>query len=386
MRIIDKLAYLCFLIAKYIGYFILFIFRLVLPVLGRMVKREGIVFYPYAFIGTDGEYRRINQFLPYLQKDGIPYHVCTLMDHKKAHARYEAGMLSRYLLLIQVFYCRIFQLFYALKYEHVFIQRGLWPVYFDLTEPVLEKTLYSFNKNVVIDFWDSVFVKQEQLTIKSLRYAQTVSVSNEFLMEFFSQHHSRVLPFNVSIDLNAYTVKSDYGLHAPIRIVWTGQPHNLVNLSYIEAILAKIHAKMPLVLVVIGKAAPPFNSVPVEHHEWKKDSFYQLLAGADIGIYPERNTVHAKGKSAMKVMDYLSAALPMIGVPYGLAEGAIDGTHLLVAEKDEDWFNAFEALVNDIALREKLGRNGRSLIQANYGIEENYQQLLALFSSQNKAN
>ncbi len=380
MRMIDKLAYLCFLIAKYIGYFILFLFRLILPVASLFIKRKGVVFYPYAFIGTDGEYRRINQFLPYLEKDNIPFHVCTVMDHKKAHAQYEQGMPQRYLLLIYVFYRRIFQLTYALRYEHVFIQRGMWPVYFDLENPVLEKTLYAFNKNIVLDFWDSVFVKQEKLTVQSLKYAKAVSVSNEFLMEFFTAHHSNVLPFNVSIDLSTYRAKTDYQLHSPIRIVWTGQPHNLVNLSYIEAILAKVHQVHPLVLVVIGKAAPAFTSIPVEHHEWKKNTFYELLETADIGIYPERNTVHAKGKSAMKVMDYLSAGLPMIGVPYGLAEGAVNGEHLLVAEKDEDWQEAFNTLVNDITLREKLGRTGRKLILDNYSIDENYKQLLALFS------
>jgi glycosyltransferase involved in cell wall biosynthesis len=354
-----------------------------MPLIAPLFKRKGLVFYPYAFIGTDGEYRRINQFLPFLEKDGIPYKVCRVMDHKKAHEQYEKGMLQRYALLIYVFYVRIFQILAALRYEKVFIQRGLWPVYFDLEHPFLEKTLYSINKNVVIDFWDSVFVKQEQLTLRSLKYAKVVSVSNEFLMEFFQAHHDCVMPFNVSIDLSAYTAKQEYSLHNPMRIVWTGQPHNLVNLSYIEAILEKVNQQYPLVLVVIGKEAPPFKRIAIEHHEWKKNSFYNLLESADIGIYPERNTAHAKGKSAMKVMDYLSAGLPMIGVPYGLAEGAIDGEHLLIAERDEDWQNAFARLVADQNLREKLGKNGRKLILDNYSIDENYKQFLALFGTQN---
>jgi len=368
MRLIERGSYLCFLIAKYIGYLILFILRLILPFISIFVKRKGILFYPYAFAGTDGEYRRINQFFPFLDQEKIPYKVCTLMDHKRANYLYDRSMFHRYVLLAYVFYRRIGQLFHALKYEHVFIQRGMWPLYFDLKESQLEKTLYSFHKNIILDFWDSVFVKQEKLTLDSLKYAKAVSVSNEFLMEFFKQHHSNVMPFNVSIDLNAYKAKSDYSLHSPLRIVWTGQPNNLVNLAYIESILEKIDKVYPLVLVVIGRAAPPFNKIAIEHHEWKKKSFYDLLESADIGIYPERNTVHAKGKSAMKVMDYLSTGLPIIGVPYGLAEGAIDGEHLIVAEQDEDWQKAFEQLVGDIHLREKLGRKGRKLIQDNYSI------------------
>ena len=47
-----------------------------------------------------------------------------------------------YFFLIYVFYKRIFQITSVIKYDAVFIQRGLFPMYFDLKFPQLEKTVY----------------------------------------------------------------------------------------------------------------------------------------------------------------------------------------------------------------------------------------------------
>ena len=74
----------------------------------------------------------------------------------------------------------------------------------------------------------------------------------------------------------------------------------------------------------------------------------------------------------MKVMDYLSTALPMIGVPYGLPSEAANGRELLIAESFSEWKQRLIELMTNQDLRKMLGENGRAMIEEHYSIEKSY--------------
>jgi glycosyltransferase involved in cell wall biosynthesis len=101
-----------------------------------------------------------------------------------------------------------------------------------------------------------------------------------------------------------------------------------------------------------------------------------LLHSADIGIYPEEDSVISKGKSTMKVMDFLATGLPMIGVPYGLPDEAENGKNMIIVRNDEEWIAAFKLLAGDSALRETLGKNGLQLIHDHYSIAASFEVFL----------
>jgi glycosyltransferase involved in cell wall biosynthesis len=152
-------------------------------------------------------------------------------------------------------------------------------------------------------------------------------------------------------------------------------PHNLANLKYIYPTLIKVNSTFPLVLVIVGKEAPVVEGLTIEHHLWNANTFHSLLQNADIGIYPEKNTIHANGKSAMKVMDFLSTGLAMIGVPYGIPKEVSHLNQLFIANNETEWENGLIQLIQDEQLRKSLGNAARKTIIEHYDIVSNYQQL-----------
>jgi glycosyltransferase involved in cell wall biosynthesis len=377
---IDRFFYLIFLILIFIGNLTLKLIGIILPFFISK-DRKGVVFFPYAFKGSDGEYRRILQYLPYFDEDKIPYSVKSITSDTIALKYYNGIRWKLYFFLIYVFYKRIFQITSVIKYDAVFIQRGLFPMYFDLKFPQLEKTVYKLNKNVVIDYWDSVFENQPDLTKETVKFAKTITVSNSFLFDNFTKLTTNVTQWNLSIVTSSYKVKTDFSLHHPIRLVWTGMPHNLANLKYIYPTLIQVNKVHPLVLVIIGKEAPVVDSLTIEHHLWNASTFHSLLQGADIGIYPEKNTIHANGKSAMKVMDFLTTGLAMIGVPYGIPKEVSHLNQLYLADNNEAWENGLLTLINDENLRKSLGTNARKTIIEHYDVLSNYNQFKKILFS-----
>ncbi|MFM2224981.1 MAG: hypothetical protein RJA07_1183 [Bacteroidota bacterium] len=371
----DRFCYAIFLVLLHFGNLILHIFGFILPLFSSSKKTKGVVFFPYGFKGSDGANRRIIQYLPLFEKENIPAVVCELTHDYTCNKYFHGVRWKWYFFLIYCYYKRIFQIPMVMKYDAVFIQRGMFPLYFDLKYPLMEKTIYKLNKNVVIDFWDSVFEGQPKLTIESLKYAKAVTVSNPFLYNNFLKWHTNVLMWNISIVTSKYKVKSDFAIHQPTRLIWTGLPHNLKNLGYIFPTLIKINKTHPIVLVIIGREAPIVEGLPVEHHLWNATTFHELLQQADIGIYPEKNSVHANGKSAMKVMDFLSTGLPMIGVPYGLPKEVKHLQHLYIADDETEWEIGLKKLIEDKSLREQLGKAARQIIVENYDVESSYNQL-----------
>ncbi|MEY4875455.1 MAG: hypothetical protein RL708_604 [Bacteroidota bacterium] len=374
----DRVCYAIFLVLLQCGNLILHIFGFVLPIFASTKKAKGVIFFPYGFKGSDGANRRIMQYIPFFEAENIPTKVCDLVDDDTCHKYFNGPRWKWYFFLLYCFYKRIFQIPMVMKYDAVFIQRGMFPLYFDLKIPLMEKIIYKLNKNVVIDFWDSVFEGQLELTIQSVKYSKVVTVSNSFLYENFSKWHSNVLMWNISIVTSKYKVKTDFTIQQPTRLVWTGLPHNLKNLGYIFPTLIKVNKTHPIVLVIIGRKAPEVKELNIEHHFWNESTFHNLLQSADIGIYPEKNSIHANGKSAMKVMDFLSTGLPMIGVPYGLPKEVKHLQHLYIADGETEWEIGLKKMIEEEVLREQLGKAARNTIVENYDVKASYNQLKKL--------
>ncbi|MEY2830722.1 MAG: hypothetical protein RIQ33_2580 [Bacteroidota bacterium] len=371
----DRFCYLIFIISLKLGHIILEIIGIIAPIFGKLITKKGVIFFPYGFKGSDGANRRIMQYTKFFDHENIPTKVCHIAHDDTCHKYFNGPRWKWYFFLLFCFYKRIFQTIAATKYEAIFIQRGMFPLYFDLKHPILEKTIYKINKNVTIDYWDSVFDGQLELTINTVKYAKTITVSNPFLEQNFKQWHAQVVPWNISMVTSKYLPKINFELNHPITLVWTGLPHNLKNLNYIFPTLIKVNKKYPLKLRIIGRQAPTVEGLEIEHHFWDANTFHQLLQTADIGIYPEKNTIHANGKSAMKVMDFLSTGLAMIGVPYGLPKEAKHLKNLFIADGEMEWENALIKLIENKPLREELGAAARQTIVDNYDVHNSYIRL-----------
>lgn len=374
----ERYWFLLFLIGLNFYFVIIRLLTLFHFLIPKPSVKSGVILYPYAAKGSDGYIRRFIEYLPYLEKDSISYELCDLYTEQQMRNAVYGKSIGRYRLYLNILRKRIFQVLKARKYETAFIQRGLFSIYFDLKHPYLEKLLRKLNKNITVDYWDAVFVKQKVLIERTAKYVDQISYSNEFIGAYFKTLGKPVVRFNIAINTRHYITKTDYTVSTPLRVIWTGLPDNLSQLVKHIPVLREIHNEIPLILVIVCGKVLKEDIIPVEHHFWEGNTFFKILNSADVGIYPEEDSLSSRGKSTMKVMDYLSTGLPMIGVPYGLPDEALNEVNMIVVDNKEAWKEAFRKISSDEDLRRRLGQNGLSLIRSKYSIESSYESFKTL--------
>ena len=131
---------------------------------------------------------------------------------------------------------------------------------------------------------------------------------------------------------------------------------------------------------MIGNFEYELPGVDLEVVQWTKEKEVEDLQGIDIGIYPLEQNDWVLGKSGLKVIQYMAFGLPTVSTNIGTTPRII--THMdngLLVKTDEEWVNSLELLINDEALRKKLGVAARESVLKNYSknvIKKEYLSIL----------
>ena len=82
---------------------------------------------------------------------------------------------------------------------------------------------------------------------------------------------------------------------------------------------------------------------------------------------PLPNTEWAKGKCAMKMLQYMGVGVPSIGSALGgNLEVIRDGENGLLATSSDDWMEKITRIAGDPELARRLGAAGRETVTARY--------------------
>ena len=151
----------------------------------------------------------------------------------------------------------------------------MFPYYPDLKTPHFEKLLRKLNKNITLDFWDSVWVYSDEKLIKnSIKYCDKISVVNDFISDYFSFSKKPKLIFPIGINLSKYSIKENYDLNKPIRFFYTGGPGNVKNfLNLIKPILLKLNSKYQFKLMIVSRARIYIENLDIEYFDFNENTF-----------------------------------------------------------------------------------------------------------------
>ena len=106
------------------------------------------------------------------------------------------------------------------------------------------------------------------------------------------------------------------------------------------------------------------------------DDLAVLLGGAEVALAP----IRAGSGQPLKVLEALASATPVVATPAALAGIAAEhDRHLLVAADAVDFAAAIVRLLGDAALRERLARAGRALVEERHGWDEPVAALAAIW-------
>ena len=188
-----------------------------------------IILYPYSQKGSDGYLRRFEEYLPYLKEDNISYKIqdiCT--DYDIRIALNGNSKRKYYLFLLKVFRIRIKQTIQIRLAQKGFCSKKFIPFVLRTNESYTRKIGIKALQRGIYDYWDSVWVNNEELNRKTVKIADTISVANEYLFSHYSKSHLNVKFFNIGINLKKYILKTTYDKQTDfLRLFYTGSLTNV---------------------------------------------------------------------------------------------------------------------------------------------------------------
>jgi glycosyltransferase involved in cell wall biosynthesis len=110
--------------------------------------------------------------------------------------------------------------------------------------------------------------------------------------------------------------------------------------------------------------------VEVESVPWSLDTEVEDFQDIDIAIAPMFDDEWSRGKCGFKQIEYMAVGVPMVTSPGGGAREFVEhGVHGLIARSHEEWRTHLGALLTDAALRGRLSRAGRALVEERLSLE-----------------
>lgn len=238
----------------------------------------------------------------------------------------------------------------------------------------LYRLIRFLNAATVFDFDDAIYVYEDvkdQLP-DVLRSSRHVIVGNRRLEDYarqFATHVTRI-PSPVDCELFRPEVsrKSDDGT---VTIGWIGLGGNQVYLNQLEPVFARLFQLKgrSVQLKVISDRVFRFTACPltVINIPWSLATEVEELRTIDIGIMPLTDDEVSRGKCAFKALQYMSLGIATVVSPVGMNREIIQhGVSGMLAMTEEEWVDGLLRLIDNQALRERLGREARKTVEQEY--------------------
>lgn len=195
--------------------------------------------------------------------------------------------------------------------------------------------------------------------------ANEITVGNEFLATFARRHGRNVTVVPSSVDVGVYAPGPKRPLRDHPVVGWMGSSTSQTYLEPFAPLLAKL-AREGLVVRIVSDRKPAFD-FPCEWKAWSARDEVSDLQDFDIGIMPLPDTEWAKGKCAMKILQYMGVAVPSIGSAIGgNLEVVDDGQNGFLASTEDEWLQKTLRLARDPELSARLGRAGRVTVESRF--------------------
>ena len=345
------------------------------------VSRRLLLLTRHGALGSSSRLR-LMAYQPWLEQAGFRVEVSPLFDDAYLQSLYSTGRAQRGNVL-QAYLRRLRTLFTLRDYGLLWIEKELFP----FLPGSVDQLLQHLGAPYVVDYDDATFHRYDQhrsvvvrvllgrRLIPLLRGASLVTAGNAYLADYARRAGAAdVREFPTVVDIADYAVDS-----APkgdeVRVGWIGSPSTAQYLGLVRGPLRQLAAELPVRLVVIGAREIPKMDVPVEFHDWSADRESALLGTLHLGIMPLRDGPWERGKCGYKLIQYMACGKPVIASPVGVNPVIATPAVGLLAADESEWLTALRTLASDLALRRKLGRAGRKVVETDYSLQTRGPQL-----------
>lgn len=334
---------------------------------------------PYPADTTPSQRFRIEQWIPFLAEEGISVDLKPFVSSRMMEKLHQPGALAQKALwMFEAFARRAVEVSRAGNYDVILIHRAAC-----LAGPAaLERLIRFFGRPVIFDFDDAIYLldtspanryfgwlKFPGKTATLCRISSHVVAGGNYLAEYARKYNSRVTVVPTSIDTDLYRPASGNGANKRIVVGWTGSATSQAHLEMFVDVLRKLCSRRDVEIRVQSNRRPELQGVPFVWRPWSPATEVEELSHFDIGIKPMPDDPWARGKCPMKEIQYMSMGIPTICSAVGASKEIIrHGENGFLAETSEEWLGSLEALIDNPALRRKLGAAGRSTVENQYSM------------------
>lgn len=341
---------------------------------------------------SPGQRFRFELYKDFLKENGFNITMHSFLEENGYNIIHRQGMFFiKSWEVIKGYLRRVRLLFSLSKYDYIFLQREAAP----LGPPIFE-WFYAkvFKKKVIYDFDDAIWMEHISdhnsmakrfkgvAKVKNIcKWSYKVSCGNEYLCNYARKYSKHVVYNPTCVDTeNRHNILACHDV-SRVTIGWTGSFSTLKYLETITHILQKLQEKYDFDVKIICNQKPNFTLKNLHYVEWSEENEVRELATCHIGLMPLTNDEWSEGKCGFKLVQYLALGIPAVSSPVGVNKKIVDnGINGLLCETDDDWYKAIEILINDKALRSKMGIDGRKKITRAYSLLSNKENFLQLFS------
>ncbi len=254
--------------------------------------------------------------------------------------------------------------------------------------PTIERWL---RKPLVFDVDDAIWLARpfgEAAAAQAAARAAVVLAGNDYLAEWFSARGANVHIVHTAVDTDQFTPAADRRARERERFVicWSGSSGSILYLEQMDAVIAEILAKLPRAeLLVVSNDPPRFSSVPPERVrfiQWSPASEASALDDADVGIMPLPDDEWTRGKCSLKMLQYMSSAIPVVVAPVGLNAQILGMAEVgLPAQSPSGWLDAISHFYHDRVHARACGEAGRRVVEEHFSRAVVTEQLVGIFSN-----
>lgn len=350
---------------------------------------------PYPLHKAPSQRFRVEQFLPVLDQNRVPYGLFPFMDLHTWMMLYKGGsVMQKAWGIIKGFIKRWKAVLWDVRgYDVVFIHREAAPIGPPVFEWILTKC---WRKKVIFDFDDAIWIPNtsaENKLAASLKafwkvpkicsWVSIVTGGNDYLCAFArAQATPSVLKIPTVVNTTTrYNRLHDHTSGNKPVIGWTGSHSTLKYLDELMPVLQEMQEEFDFTFLVIADKEPDLPLKDWQFLPWNEHSEIEDLIKIDIGVMPLTADQWSEGKCGFKLIQYLALGVPAVASPVGVNTVIIEeGKNGFLSSTKEEWYTSLKRLLADRALRTQMGIYGREKMIREYSISSQEQSFLSLFT------
>jgi glycosyltransferase involved in cell wall biosynthesis len=354
------------------------------------LDKRILVLCPHPENYAPGQRLKYEQYFEFLRDNNYDIQVSSFMTESFQKIVYSKGnYLRKAIWTVVGYFRRFYDLLRMPFYDGVYVFLSVTPfgpTFFEFLTRML-------NKNIIYDIDDMVFLKTKSVynqpvsalkgkgkMIYMMKHSKHIITCTDVLDAYARRYNQNTTNISSTINTDTYLPINRYNNSNQLVIGWSGSHSTSQYLYLLERVLKKISDTHSVKILVIGDASFHIDGVELEVLPWRESTEVDDLRRIDIGLYPLPDEPWVYGKSGLKAMQYMALGIPTVASAVGMDFKVIeDGVSGFLVKNDREWITTITRLIDDPALRARVGEASRLRILNKYSVKANQPTYLSIF-------